>query len=191
MSEQTQQQRTGPLTPEEVQQHIYEIEHDTDIDPNTLGDRLAYLDSFGPRIETEADATEAVRMIRQAEDDVGRAKLAAEAYVAAQKTRLEARLRIYGPRLEEWARANITGKQKSKKLLSGVVGFRRRPGGALEIVDDLALREWVERELPSAINYRRAPLSKEDIKAHVEKAGGVLPPGTRLTEAADTFYVGG
>jgi uncharacterized protein YhaN len=189
VNEQPQQQQ--PPTVEEVERLLLEIDHDAELDPSAIEDRIKYLANVAAPVTNEAEATAAVERIRRAEDEYLRAKEAAASYVAERLRRWEARKMIYGAKLEEWTRERLRGsKQRSVKLLSGVTGFRHKIGGKLEIENELALREWVEAHLPEAINYRQAPFLKEALNAHVEKTGEV-PPGTRKTEDQDTFYVGG
>jgi hypothetical protein len=187
----TKQQQAPPPTVEEVERLLLEIDHDADLDPSAIEDRIKYLANVAAPVTNEAEATAAVERIRRAEDEYLRAKEAAASYVAERLRRWESRKLIYGAKLEEWTREKLRGqKARSVKLLSGVVGLRHRKGGELEIVDDLALRGWVEAELPAALNYARAPISKEALDEYFAKVGAV-PPGTRLTDEKDTFYVGG
>lgn len=189
MNEQPQQQQ--PPTVEEVERLLLEIDHDADLDPSAIEDRVKYLEGIAAPVTNEAEAAAAVEKIRRAQDDLARAKEAAAAYVAERQRRLDSRARVYGMKLEEWAREKLrNSKQRSVKLLSGVVGFRRSKGGALEFVDDLALREWVERELPVALNYAKAPISKE-LLGEWMRTSGTVPPGVHVTEPMDKFYVGG
>jgi phage host-nuclease inhibitor protein Gam len=93
----------------------------------------------------------------------------------------------YQPMLEEFARAETDGKkERSVRLLSGTVGFRRNPS-SVEITDADALLAWAKENAPNAVKVVES-VGKTPIKAHIEGTGEVVP-GVEYTPPADRFYI--
>jgi phage host-nuclease inhibitor protein Gam len=142
---------------------------------NRILERMAEQSEAIARIdEQEADQIERIR---------ARAKELREAHTG-RKEWLEGR---YAATLEEFARAETDGKkERSVRLLSGTVGFRRNPS-SVEITDADALLAWAKENTPNAVKVVES-VGKTPIKAHIEETGEVVP-GVEYTPPADRFYI--
>ena len=103
----------------------------------------------------------------------------------------EARLMtLYGGQLQEWARDELArrgGKGKTVYLPAGKVGFRRlRP--KLVVVDEGALIEWADANLPNAVVVSRRVLVSRLLEAFEED--GEVPDGSEVIGPRESFFVG-
>lgn len=83
-----------------------------------------------------------------------------------------------------YAKAKVTGKTRSVKLLYGTLAFRKAPD-ALSITDEDAAIGWTMANLPSAI---KMSVAKTPIKDYI-KATGETPDGCELVIGGETFTI--
>lgn len=132
-----------------------------------------------------------------------------EALVSEAIDRLQARLnelndqamrgvRFFDQRINEYAQANKEellggGKKKSRKLPHGTVGWRKSPGG-LEVVDEAALLAWAQAQpVELALTRVEEKPNLKVIKAYAEdhstEEAAFIPPGTKVKEEVEKFYI--
>jgi phage host-nuclease inhibitor protein Gam len=137
------------------------------------------------RMREQRDAVE--RIAEQEAEEIATIRDRAHALREAHETRLEYLDAAYRPMLESFCADEIAGKKdRSVKLLSGTVGFRRGRS-SLEITDEDAAMEWARENLTSAIVVKES-LAKTPITDLIEGTGEV-PPGCEYHQAEDAFYV--
>ncbi len=139
-------------------------------------------------LERMAEQSEAIARIDEQEaDQVERIRARAKELREAHTRRREWLDCRYTALLEEFAKRETDGKkERSVKLLSGTVGFRRNPS-SLNITDADALLVWATDNLPDAIKVVET-VGKTPVKSYIEGTGEVVP-GVEYTPAADRFYV--
>jgi tetrahydromethanopterin S-methyltransferase subunit G len=131
---------------------------------------------------------EAIQRINEQQvDEIGRILARARELREAHESRLEYLKAKCEPLLQEFTRKEIDGKkERSIKLLSGTVGFRKGVG-SLDFTDEPAAVAWAEANLPDAIKVT-VTLQKKPVKDLVEGTGEV-PPGCEYTPGEDKFYI--
>lgn len=96
----------------------------------------------------------------------------------------------FGNPLEEWARRNIRGKAKSRKTLSGTVGFSTT-GAQWSVEDARAVEVWaLEQKDPETFGRYGYTLDPAAVLAYA-KATGEAIPGLKLHPEREDFYVKG
>jgi hypothetical protein len=137
-------------------------------------------------VEDEKTATWLVGKLAERRATIARIKEQAAAMVRDAERDIEYLEWRFGPELEMWAAANLEGKKKSVKLLTGTVGFRSQKG-KLVVVDEAACLEWARDNCPVA--YVVEPrLVKTPIDDLFQKTGEI-PPGCEYVEGGEKFYV--
>lgn len=98
----------------------------------------------------------------------------------------------FSAELEEWARAQLTGKKKSVDLPAGRLGFRSEPAKLTYVDKDAekAALEWARKCHAECVVVIPASerLDKEAIN-RLMKTTGEIPDGATLVEATELFYV--
>ena len=107
-------------------------------------------------------------MIARGWADLEHEELRVKEQYARRLNQIKARMKsfefVFKYALEEWVEKNLKGKKKSIVLPDATVGFRKVNGSVkTESMD--TLRKWASVEVPAAINYDRAPVLVEPIKA--------------------------
>ena len=124
---------------------------------------------------------------------------AAIARVRARAETLRAKvqrgIRFFEFKVESYAQQNKSallggGKRKSRALINGTVGWRtKNKGGRLKVEEIGALEEWLLAQPVEAGLYRmRVEPEMRALQAQFQK-DGVIPPGCRVEEETETFYV--
>lgn len=91
----------------------------------------------------------------------------------------------YGGNLQTWLEAELAGgKNKSKRLPHGVLGYRTKPAG-VSVTDPAALLAWTKANLPEAVTEA---LDKKALAARLLDTGEAAD-GARLTPAEEVFYI--
>lgn len=175
------------VTFDTIERDIIEIDLAPEEEQEARAKRLIEMATIG--IATDAEAARAVDIVLSARERRDRIYAACKAMMTEADRRVESREGLLMPALEGWAAQKIGGgKQRHVKFATGRVGFRAVPGGALEWEDESAVREWLEVNLPQALNTARTPILKGVVQEHLEH-GGALPPTARLAEPRESFYV--
>lgn len=168
-------------------------------------------------VTDERSANWVLRKLAEARMRVSKALEWAAHEEEAGKNEEEHLMARFGSELQEFAaRAIEGGKKKSLSLPAGTVGFRSSPE-KIEVKDDDAYIEWVERSFPGALNVtlsifacghdiatirelaQQATLrglqssltvkpDKNEVNLHCKNTGE-LPDGCELVPAQDKFYV--
>ena len=91
----------------------------------------------------------------------------------------------YGGAIQTYLRAELAGgKNKSKRLPHGVIGYRTRPAG-VQVTDPAALLAWTKTNFPAAVTEA---LDKKVLSAWLLDTGEAAD-GARLTPAEEVFYI--
>lgn len=112
--------------------------------------------------------------------------------VARIKESAERRASYFRGRVAEWAESHraeiLAGKKKSRELVAGVIGWRKK-GGRLRVVDKAALAEWAAAQ-PVELGLFRVKVEPEvaEIQKHA-KASGEIPPGCEWEEEHDEIHI--
>lgn len=151
---------------------------------------------------TEDQAASFVDRILSCDERIARIQEASAKYIRSieqEKARLEY---IYAPALKAYLAANLKGKAKSVKLITGIIGTRAGQD-AVTIRDEAAAMAWAEKNLPSAIKKPEPPapyLLKSELKQYFKKPQEIvnestgeailnLPDGVEIEPAKDKFYI--
>ena len=109
----------------------------------------------------------------------------AELMARAEERNAEALEWKYGAALQTWLRAEIaSGKQKTKRLLHGVLGYRTKPA-AVSVTDPAAALVWAQENLPAAVTLS---LDKKALADALLATGEALD-FAKLNPAEETFYI--
>lgn len=91
----------------------------------------------------------------------------------------------YGPALQTYLQAELAGgKNKSKRLPHGVIGYRTRPAG-VQVTDPAALLAWTKANFPAAVTEA---LDRKALSARLLDTGEAAD-GARLAPAEEVFYI--
>jgi phage host-nuclease inhibitor protein Gam len=129
-------------------------------------------------------------------DELERAAIArVKQRAEALRARAGRGIRFFEFQIEGYAQRNRPallggGKRKSRALINGTVGWRaKNTGGRLKVEDPKALEPWLLASPVEAGFYRtKTEAEMKTLQAHF-KATGEIPPGCRVEEETETFYV--
>lgn len=154
-------------------------------------------DEFTPErftIDDDEKAQWAVGKLNAIDEEIQRVKAQAETMLK----RLERDRADFLERFEDDLRAWLTtklegGTKRSVDLLTGRIGFRKKPGG-LKVVDKDAAFDWCIKNAPPDLDLIRETVTysvdKEQLKA-LHASTGEIPSGCEVAEDSDTLYVRG
>lgn len=175
-----------PDTPTTIAEEASEDPHLTDAELAELfGDDAVMLAGGAWRIETLADADWALRRCGDLQAELAEN----EALLAKAVERLEARhstlamrirrgLEFFTAKLREYAeqhRADLLkgGKRKSRALLNGTLGWRKK-GGGLKVLDEAALLDWCRRQpVESGLLRVKEEPALAEVRRHFKESGEV------------------
>jgi phage host-nuclease inhibitor protein Gam len=154
----------------------------------------------GWRIETLADADWALKRIGELEQEKAEvtaieAERVAEIHVRAEtlRERVDRGVRFFSAKLREFAETHRDellkgGKAKSRALIHGSIGWRKKGGGPV-VVDKVALERWAMTQPPETgfVRIKSEP-AWDSIKQHISNTGEVVP-GVELAEESEEFQV--
>lgn len=93
---------------------------------------------------------------------------------------------VFMEKLKAFVRGAIPHGKKHIKFLTGTAGFRKGVE-SLEIENEADAMKWAETYCPEAIKTEKRLLVSA-LKEKIKETGEV-PPGTKLNEAGENFYV--
>lgn len=144
-------------------------------------------------IDSEDRAAWAVNKLLGYDEEAERVALQAQRMIDDIKKKRASFLGRFEEELRAWLSKELNGrkgKKRSVDLLTGRIGFRRKPGG-FRVKQEEAVLAWAleQKGGKEAGLFKEVPvLSRTAVKEHHE-ATGEIPPGCEITEDSDTFYV--
>lgn len=125
-------------------------------------------------LQRTAEIERQIKLIAEQEaDEIERIRARASELREAHTKRLEWLGERYTPMLADFAARELDGKkERSIKLLSGKIGFRRNPS-SLSITDTAAALEWAKDNLPDAVQIKES-VGVSPLKSYVEGTGESL-----------------
>lgn len=139
------------------------------------------------QVQDERSVQLAVDFVLSARERLERVKVACKRAVSQAQAIVKQAEYRWLPELEAWAAENKPKAGKTHRFPVGSCGFRSQPE-RLVVADEGAALAWAREHLPGAVKTTESLLVSV-VQAHF-KATGEMPPGTELTEARESFFVG-
>lgn len=161
------------------------------LDPTTIHER----GEWAPR--TISDVEFALECAAESESEIAALDASLKSAIArlearadAIRSKARARADYFIARVAEFAQAHrsdiLIGKKKSRDLLSGRIGWRKK-GGKLTVIDKAALSDWLPTQDASLYRVKVEPEMKA-LQA-LAASQGIIPPGCEWEPERDEIYV--